>query len=85
MNTIALVLVLALAAIILISKIPGLEHFTRPTVDLVVTTIKVIAATLVAWSLYLFKAVWSAHLTLLAHLTKSADEIDPSYKVRKGK
>lgn len=85
MNTIALILVLALVGIIIISKIPGLEHFTRPTVDLLVTTIKVVAATLVSWGLYVFKAVWSAHLTVFAHLTQTADEIDPTLKARKSR
>lgn len=82
MNTVVLIMLLIAGAIVLLSRIPGLEHLTRPLVELVVSAIKVTAATMAAWSVYVFKAVWGAHGDVVNHLTKSEAELDPSHAMR---
>lgn len=82
MSTVALIIVAALIAIAVISKLPGLDQLSKPLIDLLVSGIKAGTAAFASWVVYMSKLVWDAHMVILEHLVKSADELDPSLKVR---
>lgn len=69
--------------VILISRIPGLEHFVKPLVDILFTFVRFLLENSVAWAIYIFKTLWYSHLELLQHLLMSAESIDPSVSMRK--
>ena len=82
MNTIAFITAGVLLALVILAKIPGLEHTVRPLIDLVFTAIKAILENSIFWSIWLFKLLWDAHFELLTHLTLSAAAIDPTVEFK---
>lgn len=64
------------------SKIPGLEHLVKPIVDLLFTIFKAIGENGVAWTIFVIKVVWFSHVELFRNLTLSAEQIDPTSKIR---
>ena len=83
MNTIAFVAAAIVLGLIVLAKIPGLEHTVRPTIDLVFTGFKVIVENLFSWSIWLFKLLWGAHLEIVQHLCLAPEQIDPSVEMKK--
>lgn len=83
MNTIAFVIAGVIIALVILAKIPGLEHTVRPMIDLVFTAIKAILENLVSWGIWMFKLLWDAHMELLKHLMLSPESIDPSVAIKK--
>lgn len=82
MNTIAFIAAGILLLLVVLAKIPGLEHTVRPMIDLVFTAIKAILENMVSWSIWLFKLLFDAHIEMLRHLTLSAADIDPSVEFK---
>ena len=83
MNTIGFIAAAVVLGLIVLAKIPGLEHTVRPFIDLLFTGLKVFLENLVSWSIWLFKLLWGAHMELLQHLTLSPEQIDPSVEMKK--
>lgn len=83
MNTILFILAGAVLVMVVLAKIPGLEHLVRPIVDLLFTGLKVVIENVVSWFIWLFKVLWSSHLEVAQHLVFSAEAIDPSIEMRK--
>jgi hypothetical protein len=65
-------------AIIVMSRIPGIEHFVKPIIDLLFTGLKLILENAMAWTIFIFKNLWFSHADLARHLVFSADTIDPT-------
>ncbi len=82
MNTIAFIAAGVLLALVILAKIPGLEHTVRPMIDLLFTAIKAILENMVSWGIWLFKLLWDAHMELMRHLLLSAESIDPSVAIK---
>jgi len=82
MNTIAFVLAGVVLGLVILAKIPGLEHFVRPTIDLLFTALKAILENGLAWSIWAFKSLWNAHVDLVRHLIYSAETLDPTVSVK---
>ncbi len=82
MNTIAFILASVILGLVVLAKIPGLEHFVRPTIDLLFTALKAILENGVAWSIWAFKTLLSAHVDLVRHLIYSAETLDPTVDVK---
>lgn len=68
--------------LIILSKIPGLEHLVKPIIDLVFTSLKWGVEHSVAWSIWFFKKIMSAHSEVLRHLIYSAEDIDPTLEMK---
>jgi hypothetical protein len=83
MNTILFISACVILGLVVLAKIPGLEHTVRPLIDLVFTAIKAILENLVSWLIWLFKVLWEAHLDLLKNLVLPAEAIDPSLAVKR--
>lgn len=81
MSTIGFFIGVFFLAIIVASKIPGLEHFVRPIVELVFYFIKLIFENGTSWTIWLFKSLWRAHLDLLENLLYKAEDIDPTINI----
>lgn len=82
MNTIAFLAAAVVLALVILAKIPGLEHTVRPVIDLVFSGLKVVLENLSSWVIWLFKSIWSAHIEVVKHLVLSASALDPSHDIR---
>lgn len=83
MNTLGFILVSIVVVLIVVSRIPGLEHFVKPSIDLIFAAIKVVGANGGSWVIWLFKEIWRAHSFLLENLIKNPHDIDPTTKLNK--
>lgn len=82
MNTIIFFLAIVVLGLVIMAKIPGLEHMVRPSIDLIFTAIKALAENSVSWFIWLFKNVWKSHAELLTHLFLPASKLDPMYDIK---
>jgi multisubunit Na+/H+ antiporter MnhE subunit len=82
MNTLVFVSAAVILALVVLAKLPGLEHLVRPIIDLVFTAIKAILENLISWSIWLFKMIWDSHLEIVKHLILSEKDIDPTFEIR---
>ncbi|MDO8417785.1 MAG: hypothetical protein Q7S87_16415 [Agitococcus sp.] len=78
MNTLFFIGAGIVLALIILSKIPGLEHTVKPLIDLLFTGIKFAIENAFSWTIWLFKLLWAAHLDVITHLVLSDEAIDPS-------
>ncbi len=78
MSTLAFIAAGAVLLLIVLAKIPGLEHTVRPLIDLVFSGIKFVAENSLSWGIWLFKLLFSSHLELLKHLLSPAEKLDPT-------
>jgi hypothetical protein len=84
MNTIAFILGGGLLVLVILAKLPGLEHLVRPLIDIVFSLLKVAAENSWSWTIWLMKLLLDSHLDLVRHLAMSAESIDPSVAMREG-
>lgn len=77
-----MVFILALVALIVLSRIPGLEYLVKPLVDLFFSFVKFCAEHGTSWLIYFTKVLVSSHIELIRHLLLPAEAIDPSQAVR---
>ncbi|KWT86100.1 MULTISPECIES: hypothetical protein [unclassified Variovorax] len=82
MSTVLFILACGVLCLVVLSKIPGLEHLVKPLIDLVFTGVKVGAASGSYWAIWLTKLLLASHTDLIRHLFLSAEAIDPSMAVR---
>lgn len=82
MNTIAFIAAGVILVIIILAKIPGLEHAVRPLIGLVFTALQSALESSVFWSIWMFKLLLGAHYELFQHLIFPAEALDPSVAVR---
>ena len=83
MSTIFFIIACGVLGIVIMSRIPGLEHFAKPIVGLLFTFLQAALENLWAWGIYLFKTLLYSHIELLKHLTLDEDSLDPSVKMKK--
>lgn len=75
----------AVIVIVLIaSKLPGLEHFVKPFIDLLFYLLKAVLGGINSWSIWGVKALWKAHVDVFRNLTMTADAIDPTVSIDEG-
>ena len=82
MNTLILLSSCFVLALVILAKIPGLEHTVRPIIDLIFTLIKVIIENAYSWFIWLVKGIWGSHLELFSHLTNAAEDLDATIAVK---
>jgi hypothetical protein len=82
MSTIAYILAVMVLVLVVLAKIPGLEHTVRPAIDLVFTAIKALLESSISWGIWLLKLLWGAHFDVFTHLIFSAKSIDPTVAIR---
>ncbi len=83
MSTILLYFGLAILALAICYKIPGLEHLVKPVVELIFWVFKTMLEHSGLWFVFAIKTLIAAHVSLFEHLTKSAQSIDITYDLRK--
>ena len=83
MSTILFITACAVLLIVVMSRIPGVEHLVKPIVGLLFTVLQAALENFWAWGIYLLKTLLSSHTQLLRHLMLSEDAIDPSVKMQK--
>jgi hypothetical protein len=82
MNTIVFVAAGAILLLVVLAKIPGLEHLVKPLIDLLFSLLKVIAENMTNWFVVLFKLLWQSHMELMAHLVFKAESLDATVAMR---
>ena len=70
-------------ALLVLSKIPGLEHLVKPLVGAVFKLLEAVVALLWSWAIYAGKALFQAHITFIKHLILPASAIDPTDSLRR--
>lgn len=82
MNTILFIAAGGVLLLVILAKIPGLEHTVRPMIDMVFSVIKFVAENMLSWSIFIFKLLMGAHIELARHLVLSPEALDPSVEMR---
>lgn len=82
MNTLFFYAAIVVLALVVLAKIPGLEHFVRPTVQLLFDGLKFVVEHFTSWVVWLFKTVFRSHVWVLRNLVQSAKDLDPTHEVR---
>lgn len=82
MNTLLFIGAGVILSLVVIAKIPGLEHTVRPLIDLLFTGLKVAIENLFSWSIWLFKVLVGSHMELFQNLIFSAETLDPTVLVK---
>lgn len=83
MSSIIFIFACVILVLVVMAKIPGLEHMVRPSIDLIFTFIKMLAENSVSWLIWVFKNMMKSHVELINHLIKPAEDLDPLYAVKK--
>jgi hypothetical protein len=68
--------------IVVMSHIPGLDHFVKPIIGLLFTLLQAIMVNGFDWLFFVVKAVWFSHLDLLKNLIYSAESLDPTIQIK---
>jgi hypothetical protein len=82
MSTLIFIVSCFLLGLIVLSRIPGLEHLIKPVVGVLFKGLEAALSLLWAWVIYLFKTVLRSHVEIFKHLLLPAKSIDPSLKMR---
>lgn len=82
MSTLFVILAGVIVVLIVMSKIPGLEHFVKPLVGLLFSAVQVCFEQGSYWLIWGLKGLLAAHADLLRNLVQSAEDIDPSIAAR---
>ncbi len=83
MSTILFFIACGVLVLIVMSKLPGLEHFVKPIVGLLFTILQGVLENLWAWAIFLFKTLLYSHLDFFRHLILHEDSIDPSMRMKR--
>lgn len=73
---------IVVVVIMVMSWIPGLEHFVKPVIDLIFTCVKFVGENGYNWAIWLFKNLFGSHWELLRHLLLAPESLDPSQEIR---
>ena len=82
MNTIVFVAAGALLVLVVLAKIPGLEHLVKPLIDILFSLLKVVGENMTNWFVVLFKLLWQSHMELFQHLIFKAESLDATIAMR---
>jgi len=82
MSTLFFILAVVVLVIVVMSHIPGLEHFVKPIIGLLFTLLQAVVVNGADWAFFVVKAVWFSHLELLKNLCLSAEELDPTLEIK---
>jgi hypothetical protein len=82
MSLVLIILFSIPVALLVLSKIPGVELLVKPIVDILFSLIRLSVENLWMWLIWLFKNLWFAHIEVLQHLVMSAEQLDPSVRMR---
>lgn len=68
--------------LIVLSRIPGVEHLVKPLVSGVTWVFSTFMGGVGRWRLWGIKAVWRSHASLLMHLFTRRVDLDPAERIR---
>lgn len=82
MSTVLFFLAVGVLVIIIMSRIPGLEHFVKPIISLFFTLLQTVVTNMWAWGIFIFKTLLYSHVDLIKHLILDENSLDPSLKMK---
>ncbi len=71
-----------LLALVILSRIPGMDHIVRPTIGMIFKALEALLENGLIWVITGVKILLFAHLELIKHLIYPASKLDPTYAVR---
>lgn len=83
MTTLLLILGAVIVLLVVLDRIPGLQHLIRPIVGWIASGITLLVGSASGWLAWSVKTVWRDHATLARHLFSTRADIDPSEKYRR--
>jgi hypothetical protein len=81
-STIIFFTALFVLGVVVLSRVPGLEHFVKPVIGLLFSVLEAMLTNLWAWCIFVVKTLIFSHLDLIKHLLLSAEQIDPSHRLK---
>lgn len=82
MSTLFFIIAVVVLVIVIMSHLPGLEHFVKPIINILFSLLQTIAVAGFDWAFFVVKAVWFSHLDLIKNLISSADTLDPTLAIK---
>lgn len=82
MSTILFFIALGVLVIVVMSKLPGLEHFVKPIISMLFSLLQAIVTNMWAWGIFIFKTLLYSHIDLVKHLIFDEHALDPSLKMK---
>ena len=82
MSTVFLLAAAFIILLIILSKIPGVEHLVKPLVGGVTWVFSTFMGGVGGWLLWGVKTAWRGHAALLTHLFTRRAALDPAERVR---
>jgi cell division protein FtsB len=82
MNTIIFYSSIGVLALVVMAKIPGIEHFVKPIIQILFDALKFIAAHIGSWVLWVTKSVLRAHTWFLKNLIYPPEALDQTIAVK---
>jgi hypothetical protein len=84
MSTVVIAVLAAIALIVLLSLIPGLQLLIKPIITMLFALFQLLTENFFAWVVWFAKRLLFAHLTFFKHLTNSDEKLDPTIEARRG-
>lgn len=82
MSTILIYAAVAIFALIILDKIPGLKHLIKPVIDLITFLFTTFFGNIGAWLMWVGKTMGRSHYVLSVHLVKSRNDLDPTEQIQ---
>lgn len=82
MSTLLFYLSLFGVSLFLLSLIPGLKELIKPILQMFTLLLTSLVSIFSSWLILIAKNIIGAHVQLLRHLLRNAEDIDPTYSVR---
>ncbi len=82
MSTILFFIAIGVLLVVIMSRIPGLEHFVKPIIGMLFSLLEAVVTNMWAWGIFLFKTLLYSHLDYFKHLVLDENAIDPSLKMK---
>lgn len=83
MNLIFFILGCVLLGLVILSRVPGMDHIVRPVMGMIFKAIEALLENGLIWVITGVKILLFSHVELLRNLVLPAEKIDPTYEVRR--
>jgi hypothetical protein len=83
MNLILFILGCVLLGLVILSRVPGMDHIVRPVMGMIFKGIEALLENGLIWMITGVKILLFSHVELLRNLVLPPEKIDPTYEVRR--
>ena len=83
MVTLVIILGCAVLLLIVMAKVPGVEHLVKPIIEGLSQVVKLCFVGAWVFGYWTVQRIWRAHMSVFKNTQETPQEIDPSYTARK--